>query len=151
MEQKQYHRPCLVIPWGNIMQKFYTIWPHLVSQYRTHVKYRFQRIYNTAQEIAWKWPKRWSFFFVFVASVYTKNMSVSLIRGKHGDGSWEYHRNRKRGWFLHYMAYPMVKMWNKSSTVGHVWLFLGEILCKSFIQYGPILYPNTELVRNKRF
>ena len=53
--------------------------------------------------------------------------------------------------FLHYMAYPMVKWWNKSSTVGHVWLFLGEILCKSFIQYGPILYPNTELVRNKRF
>ena len=52
---------------------------------------------------------------------------------------------------LHYLAYPMVKCWNKSGTVGHVFLFLREILCKSFIQYGPILYPNTGLVRNKRF
>ena len=53
--------------------------------------------------------------------------------------------------FLHYMAYPMVKSWNKSGTVGHVFLFLRKILCKSFIQYGPILYPNTELAPSKQF
>ena len=53
--------------------------------------------------------------------------------------------------FWHYMAYSMVKRWNKSGTVGHVWLFLREILCNSVIQYGPILYPNTELARNKQF
>ena len=53
--------------------------------------------------------------------------------------------------FLHYMAYSMVKSWNKSGTVGHVFLFLREILCNSFIQYGPIVYPYTELSINEQF
>ena len=52
---------------------------------------------------------------------------------------------------LLYMAYPMVKNWNKNGTASHVFLYFLGILCHHFIQYGPILYPYTELAQNEQF
>ena len=51
---------------------------------------------------------------------------------------------------LLYMAYLMIKSWNKSGHGSHVFLYFSGILCNTFIQYGPILYPNTELALNKQ-
>ena len=51
--------------------------------------------------------------------------------------------------FLLYMA--MVKNWNKNGSGSHVFLYFLGILCHHFIQYGPILYPYTELAHTEQF
>ena len=45
--------------------------------------------------------------------------------------------------FLHYMAYPMIKSWNKSDTVGHVFYSLWKY-------YAPVLYHMAHLVSQNR-